>query len=310
MSFPAHHPFRSPEDRARFLARYEERAARWPVPCEGRHVDTSLGRTFVRVSGRAGAPPLVLLHGISGSSLQWAQNIAKLAERFEVFAVDGIHDCGRSVYSRHAKDGYDYAKWLDEVAAGLGITSEFALAGLSYGGWIASQYGLRYPQRLRGLVLVAPANTVLPIVGAWIGRAILTVLPVPWFTRNFMQWMLADTAAKGEEGRKLVEEVAADGYLAARCFVRKPITQPTVLRDEELVALPRPTFLVLGENETIYSAKDAIARVKRVAPHIRTELLPNAGHDLTVAQADRFSEALLSWLGDSSTAATATESAG
>ncbi|MDC3959082.1 alpha/beta fold hydrolase [Polyangium jinanense] len=306
MTFPPHHPFRSAEARERFLARYDERAARWPVPCEGRTIETSLGRTFVRVSGRAGAPPLVLLHGISGSSLQWGPNIAKLAERFEVFAIDGIHDCGQSVYSRLAKEGYDYAYWLDEVATGLGIRSEFALAGLSYGGWIASQYGLRYPRRVRGLVLVAPANTVLPIVVKWMARAILTALPIPWLTRNFMQWMLADTAAKGEEGRKLVEEVIEDSYLAARCFAWKPTAQPTVLRDEELQALPRPTFLILGENETIYSAKDAIARVKRVAPHIQTELLPNAGHDLTLVQADRFNALLLSWLGEGATTATAT----
>ncbi|MDI1480431.1 alpha/beta hydrolase [Polyangium sp. y55x31] len=306
MSFPPYHPFRSAEARARFLARYDERAARWPVPCEGRTIDTSLGRTFVRVSGRAGAPPLVLLHGVSGSSLQWAPNIEKLAARFEVFAVDGIHDCGLSVYARRAEDGFDYARWVDEVAAGLGIRSEFALAGLSYGGWIASQYGLRFPQRLRGLVLVAPANTVLPIAGGWIARAVLTTLPIPWFTRSFMQWMLADTVKRGEEGRKLVEEVSEDSYLAARCFAWKPMTQPTVLRDEELQALPRPTFLIVGENETIYSAKDAIARVKRVAPHIRTELVPEAGHDLTLAQADRFGEALISWLGEGRATATAT----
>ncbi|MDI1434546.1 alpha/beta fold hydrolase [Polyangium sorediatum] len=310
MSFPAFHPFRSAEARARFLARYDERAARWPVPCEGREVDTSLGRTFVRVSGRAGAPPLVLLHGVSGSSLQWGPNIARLAERFEVFAVDGIHDCGRSVYSRPAKDGADYAKWVDEVATGLGIRSEFALAGLSYGGWIASQYGLRYPQRVRGLVLVAPANTVLPILGKWMARAILTALPIPWLTRSFMQWMLADTAAQGEVGRKLVEEVSGDSYLAARSFAWKPMTQPTVLGDEELQALPRPTYLIVGENETIYSAKDAIARVKRVAPHIQTELVPKAGHDVTLAQADHFNALLLSWLGEGGAAATATEPAG
>lgn len=305
MTFPPHHPFRSAEARARFLARYDERAARWPVPCEGRTIDTSLGRTFVRVSGRAGAPPLVLLHGVSGSSLQWGPNIEKLAERFEVFAVDGIHDCGLSVYARRAEDGSDYARWVDEVATGLGIRSEFALAGLSYGGWIASQYGLHFPQRLRGLVLVAPANTVQPIVGKWIARAVLTALPIPWFTRSFMQWMLADTAKRGEEGRRLVEEVSEDSYLAARSFAWKPMTQPTVLRDEELQALPRPTFLIVGENETIYSAKDAIARVKRVAPHIRTELVPDAGHDVTLAQADRFNTMLISWLGEGSTTTTA-----
>jgi len=303
MALPEFHPFRSADARERFLASYDDRAARWPVPCEGRTIDTSLGRTFVRISGRAGAPPLVLLHGVSGSSLQWAPNVAKLAEAFEVFAVDGIHDCGRSVYTRPAKDGADYARWLDEVVTGLGLVSGFSLAGLSYGGWIASQYGLHYPHRLLGLVLVAPANTVLPITGAWMGRAVLSAVPLPWFTQSFMRWLCADTAARGEEGRRYVEQWAEDAFLAQRCFAWKPITQPTVLTDEELRALPRPTLLVVGENEKIYSAKEAIARVTRVAPHIETALVPGAGHDLTVAQADRFCEMLLSRLNKASTPA-------
>jgi len=46
------HPFRSAAKRDRYLASYDARAARWPVPSRGVFVDTSWGETFVRISGR------------------------------------------------------------------------------------------------------------------------------------------------------------------------------------------------------------------------------------------------------------------
>lgn len=55
------HPFKSVAARDSYLAFYERHAAEWPVPSETRMVDTEDGQTFVRISGSAEAPPLVLL---------------------------------------------------------------------------------------------------------------------------------------------------------------------------------------------------------------------------------------------------------
>ncbi len=62
-SRPEYHPFRSAEARDRYLAAYDKRAASWPVASETVMVDTEQGRTFVRISGLADAPPLVMLPG-------------------------------------------------------------------------------------------------------------------------------------------------------------------------------------------------------------------------------------------------------
>ncbi|MCC6527800.1 MAG: alpha/beta hydrolase, partial [Polyangiaceae bacterium] len=92
MAFPAHHPFRSPAARDRFLALCEERAKRWPVPFDEHFVETSFGKTFARTSGPEGAPPLVLLPGATASSLMWAPNVRALCEAFRVFAIDPIYE--------------------------------------------------------------------------------------------------------------------------------------------------------------------------------------------------------------------------
>ena len=70
MSFPAHYPYKSAEAKERHLAFYDAMAAsQWAIESESRIVPTSLDRTFVRISGPRGAPPLVLLPGMSAHSL-------------------------------------------------------------------------------------------------------------------------------------------------------------------------------------------------------------------------------------------------
>ena len=60
----------------------------WPSAWEERTVPTTYGATFVRTSGPATAPPLVLLPGAATTSLMWAPNIQALSVEYKIFAVD------------------------------------------------------------------------------------------------------------------------------------------------------------------------------------------------------------------------------
>ena len=78
----------------------------------------------------------------------------------------------------------------------------------------------------------------------------------------------------------------------------KPIRliRPTVLTDVELKRIKVPTLYLVGENEKLYSASKAIQRLHRVAPQIKTEMLHDAGHDLTIVQADMVNTKVLEFL--------------
>jgi pimeloyl-ACP methyl ester carboxylesterase len=88
----AYHPFRSATAKEQYFKLYDMRAKKWPVDSETRLEDTSYGQTFVRMSGPVGAPPLALLHGAGGNSLQWMPNIEALSKSYRVYAVDNIYD--------------------------------------------------------------------------------------------------------------------------------------------------------------------------------------------------------------------------
>jgi len=287
------HPFRSEEARAKYLAYYDARAALWPVDSHSREVDTSYGQTYVRISGSADAPPLVLLPGVGSNSLTWFANIADLSAPFRTYAVDNIYDYGRSVYTRPIKQPVDLVNWLDDLFTALELGNNVNLLGLSYGGWIASQYALHHPRRLKGMVLLAPGATVLPVRSAFKLRMLLSYLPYRYFAELFVRWLLGGDT---EISRLLVERAATHMILARRCFKRKRYVLTTVLKDEELWNIGEPTLFVVGEKEKLYSAHKAVQRLNQVAPNIKTVIIPDAGHDLTVVQAKQVNREIISFL--------------
>ena len=159
-----------------YLALYDEAADSWPVTSECRMVDTSYGQTFVRISGPVNAPPLVLLPGSVHCSLMWRPNIESLSQCHRAYAVDTLINTGcvgRSVYTRSIKSPDGAADWLDELFSALELEDSINLAGMSYGGWLTSQYALHSPDRLNRIVLLAPAATVVPVRLGFYIRALL-----------------------------------------------------------------------------------------------------------------------------------------
>ena len=290
------HPFRSVEARDRYLKVYDLRSRDWPVPQETLLADTAYGPTFVRISGPADAPPLVLLHGAGGNSLQWIPNAHALSQHFRIYAVDNIFDFGRSVYTRDISTPDDFTTWLDELFNTLNLKDNINLVGLSYGGWITAEYALRFPERLHKIVLLAPAGTVLPLRVEWIMRAVLCAFPSRHFTESFLYWLLDDMVQKDQAGRLLVDQWVDDQFLAIQSYKPKRLVNPRVLEDDELASFKVPVLYMVGEHEKIYSASEALDRLHQVAPGIQTQLVPGAGHDLTAVQADLVDARIIQFL--------------
>ena len=101
-----------------------------------------------------GGPPLVLLHGASGSWTHWIRNVLPLAARFRVLAPDmpGFGDSDTPP-EPHTADGL-----ADLVVAGLDdilpAPATLDLAGFSFGGIIGGLVAARLGRRVPRLVLL------------------------------------------------------------------------------------------------------------------------------------------------------------
>jgi pimeloyl-ACP methyl ester carboxylesterase len=297
------HPFRSDAARAEFQALYLEKAKAWPVPSETRLIDTPSGQTFVRVSGCSNDRPLVLLSGARGTSLMWLPNIVALSAHYRTYALDTVTDIGLSVARAEISKPEHLVKWLDEALESLVPDGTVDLMGMSYGGWLAGQYALRFPSRLRKVVLLAPGATVLRMSLGFLIRTMLIAMPFPGRhggpVRRLVEWLFQDLVRSGAAGTRpgapgvedVLETVRMDRFFSLPWMV-----WPTVIADEEWREWSVPGLFLVGENEKIYSPAAALRRLHRVAPQIQTEIIPGAGHDLTLVQPELVAERVLAFL--------------
>lgn len=291
-----YHPFKSAQAKIEFLALYDKRAKRWPVDSEGLTINTTQGETFVRMSGSKNTKPLILLHGAGGNGLQWMPNIKALSKDYRVYAIDIMFAQGRSIPSYPFTNAEDYVNWLDEVLQQLTPNQNVNMVGLSYGGWITSQYVKSFPEKLDKAVLLAPAGVVASLSTEFIARAISVSLPTKYFAQQFMQWLAEDTYKGSAKQQQLVAEHIDEAYLAVRSFNSSPLVYPNVFTDQALQELAVPMLFLVGENEKIYSPTIAIERLHQVAPQIQTQLVKGAGHDLSMVKAKQVNDLILEFL--------------
>jgi len=291
------HPFRSTAAKQEYLAFYDARAQRWPIPSESTMVSTTFGDTFVRVQGPTEGPPLVLLPGDSESSLSWIPVIEAFASEHRVYALDHIYDIGRSIYRRRPRRPGDFVRWLDELFDELDL-HDVRLVGHSYGGWMAALYALDFPERLDKLVLVSPQGVLRPPLGLLARAIVYGTVPSPSYIRRYLYWYAPD-CVRHDTTRATIDEMIEEDILARRCFKikRREIVRPTVLSDEDWPRLAVPTLFLVGRNEVSYSAERAVQRLATVAPHVKTEIA-DGDHHLTIVQPDWVIQQVLGFLAE------------
>lgn len=135
----------------------------------GAEVRIVQGKYRTRLVEAGEGPPLFLLHGTGGHLENWARNIMPLARQFRVIAPDFLW---HGLSQTEPFDPAIVPTLVDQLADlmdRLGIASA-CFNGQSMGGWVAMQFALRHPGRVRALVLTTTQG-YLPDAGAVPGYA-------------------------------------------------------------------------------------------------------------------------------------------
>jgi 2-hydroxy-6-oxonona-2,4-dienedioate hydrolase len=194
---------------------------------------------------------LILLHGTGGHLENYARNIIPLAGHFHVIAMDFLW------HGRSQTEGYDpqvIPSLVDQVADVMDVLGlkEVHVAGQSMGGWVAMQFALRHPEKVRRLVLTTtmgytPDEGVIDgyVEPDWASNlpSSLEVLRDPTF-ENIKTRMARILANPG----KLTDEAV----LVRQALYRQP----------ELAAVQQQFIAeyLAGENIRRYTMTDALAR--------------------------------------------------
>ena len=119
-------------------------------------VRTRSGRISTLQAGGGAGPPVVCVHGLGATKASFLPTVAALAGEHRVVALDlpGFGDSGKPFAARY--DARFFAESVLELLDALGIERAH-VAGNSLGGRVALELGLRAPERVERLVLLAPS---------------------------------------------------------------------------------------------------------------------------------------------------------
>jgi pimeloyl-ACP methyl ester carboxylesterase len=253
----------------------------------GAFVQAGDTRMYYQKAG-TGDVPIVLVHGFGASSFSWRENLDPIAEAgFTVYAPDlrgfGLSDKGWDKSMSQDAQADRLKAFLD--AQGI---DRAVLAGNSMGGGIVTNFALRYPDRVRGLVLVDPA--IYGGMNSGVASALIGLPGVQRWGQHLVRFILANDDRNAStiksawfDGSQVTPEVLS-GYRRALQTPDWDISLLALVRDgmsndlgPRLKDLTAPTLIVWGERDTWISPENA-PKLKQDIAGSQLAIIEDAGH--------------------------------
>jgi 4,5:9,10-diseco-3-hydroxy-5,9,17-trioxoandrosta-1(10),2-diene-4-oate hydrolase len=250
--------------------------------------------------------PMLIIHGLVGSSLNWRKNIGELAKNASVYAID-LANVGKS--DRVA----DLDPGLEATAARVAATMEALgldhadVAGHSHGGAVALMLAARHPELVRSLILFAPANPFCALPGPVVrfysslpGRVLAKC--APYLPRPIqviaLGRMYGDPARIGEGCMKgYIDGLRLPGTINhILAIVRGWFADMAALK----IALPLvrnvPTLIIWGDRDRAMSVESGV-RLKQEMTACELSVIPGGGHVVFEEWPDETNRLMVDWLG-------------
>jgi 3-oxoadipate enol-lactonase len=248
------------------------------------------------LSGKKGAPVVVLSHSLASSLVMWNPQMDALNPYFQALRYD-MRGHGKSEV---ISGPYTLELLADDVIGFLDVLKidRVHYVGLSVGGMIGQSLALNYAHRLRSLALCDTASIIpqeaQPIWQERIDKALTKGMEAQvdetmerWFTPAFLK----QGSPMLDIIRKQILATSAQGYIGCAEAIRK------LNYLNRLSEIKIPTLIMVGEDDpgTPVSASKTIH--ERIA-NSKLVILPSARHLSNIEQKEAFNTALLTFLKD------------
>ncbi|MGV9797894.1 4,5:9,10-diseco-3-hydroxy-5,9,17-trioxoandrosta-1(10),2-diene-4-oate hydrolase [Mycobacterium sp. NPDC003449] len=265
-------------------------------------------RLHFHEAGDPGTQTIVLLHGGGPGASSWSnfgRNIAVLAERFHVIAVDQPGYGHSDKHTEHEQYNRYSAKALLGLFDHLGLQGRIPLLGNSLGGGTAVRFALDYPDRAGKLVLMGPGGLSVnlfapdPTEGVkLLGR--FAADPTRENIEKFLRIMVFDQSLITPE---LIDErfaiASAPESLAATRAMGKSFAGPDFelgMMWREVYKLRQPVLLIWGREDRVNPLDGALVAVKQI-PRVQLHVFGQCGHWAQVEKFDEFNKLTIDFLG-------------
>ncbi len=258
------------------------------------HIPVNGTDIYYELHGPEDAPVLALLNGILMGTASWPYQVPVLSRHYRLL----LHDCRGQWQSAHPAGPYTMELHADDLAGlldALGIARAHIM-GISYGGEIAMTFALRYPARVRSLVLSSTVSHSEPalrlIIAGWLRAARLRD-PDLFFevtaTDNFSAAWIAAHRPALDAARQRYATLDFDAVARlCECFLAYDIR-------ESLSQIAAPTLVMVGEDDHL-KGRDYAEYIASRIPGAELVLIPHAGHAVCWEQPDVFNTLIMGFL--------------
>ncbi len=223
-------------------------------------------------------PPLIMLHGATSAGREdFAAQVPLFSKAFQLFLPDAR---GHATTRWDVADGWSYRQLVDDVAAfadALGLTT-FHLLGFSMGAMTALQFAIRWPERVRTLIVAGITTQREPRVSV-----LRRLMDPDWIDRNEPRRAVIlarrhDPVQGVGAWRRLLPVIAHD-------VAAQPLLGPRDLRRIEL-----PVMVAVGDRD-VFVPVDHAWGLTRQLPDARLLVAPDCPHEIMARRPALFNEA-------------------
>jgi pimeloyl-ACP methyl ester carboxylesterase len=295
-------PPADPVAEQRFRDSQDAMLARYGVPAISRfyEIDDPRLRVHVIETGQ-GTTPVLLIHGGNSVAATWIPLLAKLDQRFQLYAPDRP-GCGLTTMFSYLDVPLraHAVAFINSVMDSLHL-SRAAIIGNSMGGYFGLVYALAHPERVSRLVLVGePAGSApdVRLANRLVGTRIINSLlfasvlkPSPRTMRDSLERLLVADIRRvpSADIDCLAFASMIPGATQSWITLMEDIFRPagaglfssastlTYALRPELGRLKPPTLMLWGDKDT-FGPPTLGQEMARLMPDGRCEVIPDAGH--------------------------------
>jgi pimeloyl-ACP methyl ester carboxylesterase len=234
--------------------------------------------------------PVIFLNGIMMNTLSWNAHIEKFDKNLKIILYDA-RDEGKSA---KLKEGYDIHIHTDDLKKLIDHLGEekVNLVGLSYGGQIAQNFVLKYPEMVEKLVLVNTTDHIdnyLNSVGevwkyasktyegdTFFDLALPFIYSRTFYNENF-EWL--------SKRRDMFKDILTKDWFDA--FIRLASSNNNWTVKDKISEIKSKTLLIAGD-EDIITPLSEMQRMHKSIKNSELVVIENAGHGLFLEKIEEF----------------------
>jgi len=242
--------------------------------------------------------PLVLIRGLGSNADHWYSQIPALSSSFRVVSYDN-RGIGRS---DKPNEPFTISMMAEDTAGimdGLGIPKAHIM-GLSMGGMVAQEFALRFPHRVRGLVLACThcgGKKAVPASGeiqALFSEFITTASPEA--AQKAGKCLFAEhTLSKASEIVREYQEISARFPAEAKVLLQQFEAIKGHDAWSRLQDIQAPTLVITGAEDLLIVPENSKILAEKIS-EAQLCIIPGGGHQFLVEQAQAANEAILAFL--------------